>query len=414
MIEQTLHGLVVGLGKIRKDGSKEFRWLDKPIHNRIVSGGLDYCLTYNGSNTTIRNDGTSHSPSVSMFRRGDSAESSSHVYNWSGCVQFISIGTDGTTTSFNDTGLKSQVGSFSEASVYYRVPYCGMKLNKTGSLVNYRFNYQSVVVDSQTTVREIGFHGKYYGQEVYPLFSRIVLPEPVELAVGEALTVCYQIDVTYSGKNNETEVPNSLLSGLLDSEGNPLRAVTKMPFSALNDEMYNDWNVSTSFTISPFYRSEYSSTAAIKCYSMLASYPELRMTVPWEISSYASYSYGNSALPYSVEPNYRYPNDGEYGLNSNTTFSKDFQNCSVAVADYVPGSYYRDVIFTLNPAWPAFSGEEYKDIYAIHYNGQVIRFGHYDNTDPSNPVWVPKPWRKQFGQSYKFTFRYKLSTADTQ
>jgi hypothetical protein len=45
MISQSiskLGGRLVGIGVIHKDGSEDYKWLDKPIHNKIVSGGLDH------------------------------------------------------------------------------------------------------------------------------------------------------------------------------------------------------------------------------------------------------------------------------------------------------------------------------------------------------------------------------------
>lgn len=54
MIEQNnfLQGQLVGIGKIHTDGSEDFRWLEKPIKNRIVSGGIDHLLTLNGNQLT--------------------------------------------------------------------------------------------------------------------------------------------------------------------------------------------------------------------------------------------------------------------------------------------------------------------------------------------------------------------------
>ena len=51
--ETTLHGRLVGIGKVRKDGSEEFHWLEKPIHNKIVAQGLDYLFQQNGSDNVI-------------------------------------------------------------------------------------------------------------------------------------------------------------------------------------------------------------------------------------------------------------------------------------------------------------------------------------------------------------------------
>lgn len=420
MIEQTLHGLVVGLGKIRKDGSKEFRWLDKPIHNRIVSGGLDYWLTYNGSNSAIK---TSDYHGVSLLRRGSSAEGSGYYTNWSGPLQYMSVGTNGDATAFSDASLKSQVGGYSESSLYSTTPYCGMMVTHTTNIVKYRFNYVSVSMSEATTIREIGFHGKYYGQNIYPLFSRVVLPEPVELDAGEALIAVYQMNITFPDLNVETEVNSGLLSGLLDSDGNPLRGMKKMPISGFNN-YFNIW-VTNYIGTRPVAIIGTGSSSAVKAYTVPMANDERwdgpggQSSIPWEISSYpsrdthSSTASASNALGYTLVSTYRYNDGTESQYNDDTRFWGNTRDADISVRDYVPGTYYRDVELTLHQAWPYFNGEQYLDIYAIRYYGVVIRFGHYDNTDPSNPVWVPKPWRKQFGQSYKFTFRYKLSTADT-
>ena len=56
-----LHGQVVGIGKIRRDGSEEFRMLYNPVGNKIVSGGLDDLLMCEGNPNTVynRNDTSS-------------------------------------------------------------------------------------------------------------------------------------------------------------------------------------------------------------------------------------------------------------------------------------------------------------------------------------------------------------------
>ena len=157
MIEQTLHGLVVGLGKIRKDGSKEFRWLDKPIHNRIVSGGLDYCLTFNGSNSAhVQMDyANTNKCRYNPWRRIMNGQES--TFQYSGCLQYLSIGTDGSATSFTDTALKSQVGGYSETPAYSTAPYNGVMVeNRNVKVLHLRITLQSIAVENDTEVREVG------------------------------------------------------------------------------------------------------------------------------------------------------------------------------------------------------------------------------------------------------------------
>lgn len=414
MIEQTLHGLVVGLGKIRKDGSKEFRWLDKPIHNRIVSGGLDYFLKLNGSNSNFYN-GVYWGLNRNLFnpwRRYQTSESSYSPYN--GCLQFMSIGTDGTATSFSDTALKSQVGGYSETPAYSVAPYNGTMVEERNTKVlHLRITLQSVAVENETTIREVGWHGKIYGQENYPLFSRVVLPSPVTLASGEQLTVCYQMNVTLGW--DEQEISSSILSGLLDSDGNQVRAYSKRLVNNGCGNRYigqfGCYDSITEYYINTYGNGSGSNEATPTAgYTVIPSNLRYVMSPPF-LTFTADTNFSAKILSYSTNSNFNYPvNDN--GSVSFPSVNYGSSNGSYQVSDHTDGTNYRDISVTVAPDWPSQS-EGYQDIYGLVYFGCFIRFGYYDNTDPSNPVWVPKPWRKQFGQSYKFTFRYKLSTADT-
>ena len=238
MIEQTLHGLVVGLGKIRKDGSKEFRWLEKPIHNRIVSGGLDAWFQLNGSNTaTTTNDYWDN-------RLLSSSTSSSQPF--CGLLQYMAIGTDGTPTQFTDTALGAQVGGYSRATSYTIAPFVGFCVNSDNT-VSTRRQITSIAVTDSTTVREIGWFEKYTNADTYVMFSRVVLDSPVTLESGESLIVCYQINMTIANFD-ETEVPAAMLSGLLDEDGNQVRGLksTRIYTTGVNNLVRGQWYYGTS------------------------------------------------------------------------------------------------------------------------------------------------------------------------
>jgi hypothetical protein len=136
-------------------------------------------------------------------------------------------------------------------------------------------------------------------------------------------------------------------------------------------------------------------------------------------SPFNNYKDNNSVITYTTDPNWNMApqfskiDSGSGGGPTDCYLTGNAANVSsITPKDYTIGSYHRDTEMVVSPAWPSMSSG-YQDVYAINYNGLLTRFGYMDNTDPSNPVWVPKPWRKEFGRSYKFTFRYKLSTADT-
>lgn len=411
MIEQTLHGHIVGLGKRYGDGSVDYCLLDRPIHNRIVSGGLDYLMTLNGSNSAIFSYDSSDS--YNPYRRAGAVENSSFPYN--GCLQYMSIGTDGTATAFTDTALKAMVGTYTDIPALTTLPNNASRMIDNEYSVQHRVTLQSYTVTGDTTVREVGFHGKYYQQEVYPLFCRIVLDNPVNLSNGESLIVTYQLTVSYSGFS-ETETPSSLLQGLLDSDGNQLRAVQKCPVCSLygrsSDTGWNE-NIMCTFYMQRNGRGGYlSDDGRCSGYGITPLHHRCtRNSTSAGISTNGRLK-ASTGLSFSTNASYTFPAYMALSDSTNVQLSFIGTTNSCVVKDYVPGTYYRDAEVTVNTTWPNQSSG-YTDIYAIMYNGLTHRFGYYDTTDPANPVWVPKPWRKEFGKSYKFTYRYAIATEDT-
>ena len=396
--EMTLHGLLVGLGVEHKDGSKDFRWLEKPIHNKIVACGLDAYFQLNGSNTAT----TTTSPYQNRFL--GYSESARQI----GLLRFFAIGTSGTSTQFEDTSLISQVGGFSNAYSFTVLPYFGFRRNADDS-ASIRVQSTSIAVDSPTTVREMGWFEKYSGTDTYVMFSRVVLDSPVSLETGDKLLACYQIDINFASMS-ETEVPSSLLSGLLDSDGNQLRAFQSQRIIVYNGANVGVWrngnDATPSFPGIGYYYSygicgSATNASAIgwtfNCPFYKSSSPDDSSSIRYNTQSdFALLAQWSSSSSYS---RYNFKTDGNHIE-------------SYDPIDYVPGTYYRDRKIVTSPAWPNFSSGT-QDIYAINYSNLVMRFGHFDTTDPDNPVWVPKPWRKEYGKRYEFIYRLKLSTVDT-
>lgn len=431
--ETTLHGLVVGLGVQHKDGSKDFKWLDKPIHNRIVQSGIDYLLTFNGSNSNYYDMVNYNGPNCiyNPWRRMlNGGESSTCSYN--GALQYMAIGTDGTATEFTNTALGSQVGGYSETPAYSTVPYNGFMVEtRNTKTLHLRITLQSVAVENATTVREVGWFGKIYGQSVYPMFSRVVLPAPVELAAGEMLIVCYQLNVTLGW--DEYELSSSLLSGFLDSDGNQVRAYSKrivnnfmtdanigkwlsstygggsttMPEYIISGNGSGSYNNSTSTNL--YSNSALNTTDNSQWYKYVMMPPFVRQTFAYNTDA-NSYGRPSWCLLYNISGNNVEPNPSATMVDPDSKYNSTIG--SYTIADHESGTNYRDISVTVEPSWPNMD-YGYTDVYAVIYNGIVIKFGHYDTTDPSNPVWVPKPWRKQYGERYEFTFRTQFSTADT-
>lgn len=405
--EMTLHGKVVGIGIEHKDGSKDFKWLDKPIHNRIVSSGLDYLMTYNGSNRDLYNaQGAIH---YHRWRRMVESESSTDPYN--GCLQFLAVGTNGDSTSFEDTSLKNQVGGYSETVPYGWSPYNGTNIDPDTLTLKLRITLSSVPMENSVTIREVGWFGKYYNQNVYPMFSRVVLDDPVDLEINEKLIVCYELHI--NEYENDHEI-SSIFSGLLDYEGNALRAFAKRP-------IYGQYFEKTGWINGNYYGNGVSDKLLQIPYSIKTN----GLGHVWNASYNCSYNtrflsmgpvlknnyyyYSNTIIiPKNV--NYIEPKSSSTGLIDYNDYEYDSNNCILTVHDYIPGTFTRERDITILPAFPNMQEQQYRDIYSLIYEGIIIKFGYYDE----NKQWIAKPWRKEFGKTYKFTFRYKFSTVDTQ
>ena len=419
MIEKTLNGMVVGIGKVHKDGSKDFNWLDKPIHNKIVRGGLDYLMTFNGSNSALKEGPTWRGSSTgyviyyNRWRRTEATESS--YSNYSGCLQYLAVGTSGDPSSFDDTSLHSQIGTYNDEVPFRNAPYNGTNFDVDTNTIQLRITLQSVEMDDSYSIREVGWHGKYYNQAVYPMFSRVVLPVPVTLEVGERLIVCYQININeYSAEHDVS----SFFTGLFDSEGNALkvtcqrRIYVQYPEKGWIDGNYSGNGVSNKLIQIPY-------SISTSGYGRSVPHNSVFLTMgPVFVTNGSSdggfFSSGNLVIPKSVDDLIpRLVSIGSLEPRaSRTYYDYDNAHCSYTQLDYTPGSFIRDRIVTIGPAYPNINSG-YKDIPGFSYAGAIFRFGYYDNTDPSNPVWVQKYWRKEFNKSYEFTFRYKFDTIDT-
>lgn len=400
--ETTLHGLLVGLGVEHKDGSKDFRWLDKPIHNRIVACGLDAYFQYNGSNSATTTSGSFDNRFLSSDKSGSSTVS--------GLLQWFAIGTDGTATRFDDTALRAQVGGYSSASTWYQTPYTGWRVNSDDT-ISTRMQNNSIAVDSPTTIREMGWFEKYYNVSptTMVMFSRVVLDTPVHLEAGEKLLACYQLELTYNNLQ-ETEVPSSFLTGLLDSDGNQLRGFQSLRIyqeTSNNPVTRNTW-----YSGGTRIGAEVVSSSSLPITgSYMGTINGFQHIAPFK-APYGSHNWNGCIIYSRSTSGWSLPEQ----FARNTTYSSQQLNDSVNgenfeyayPLDYVPGTYYRDRRIVVSPSWPA-GNSSYKDVYAIGFNGLCMRFGHFDE----NNQWVAKPWRKEFGKRYEFIYRTKLSTADT-
>lgn len=388
---QKLGGKIVGIGKVHKDGSIDYRELEKPIHNRVVSGGLDYLMTYDGTNNTY----AYYDIKVDLYRGS----------NRNGCLKFMQAGTDGSSTAFTDTALKSPVGAPVDSLPFTGGVNCGSYVTDASSnQVRMRISMQTEAMASDTTLREVGFFGKYPNSSNYTMFSRVVLPSAIEVLTGEKLIVTYELTVTYD--NAEHDI-SSKLTGLLDSEGNSLKGIKK--FCSLHSTSFNPSNVFGTFSDNLALISLILPSGGGYQLTYPSNYKNVYPDLPlWAQSSNQT---NFKALGYSVDSSYDFPIDWSTSTPTNTLFTVNETLTTWNLLDYTPGDFYRDVELTVQPTWAISGTDTYADIYAICYRGIAIKFGYYDTTDPDNPVWVRKPWRKPITQSVKFRFRKSVSAA---
>ena len=146
-----LEGYVVGIGKVKLDGTEEFTWLDNPKHNRIVSTGLDHLMCYNGSTTGFYSS-ISSSPTEPAMWLGN-------LNNHYGALNFCKIGTNKTPTEFTDTDLKAPIGSMTSI-LKTGEPFCGTKCNSDGEYI-LRVSHISTAVPIQCKIWELGLFGQY-------------------------------------------------------------------------------------------------------------------------------------------------------------------------------------------------------------------------------------------------------------
>lgn len=399
-----LGGYLVGLGKRRVDGSEEYTVLEKPIHNKIVSTGLDHLLRYNGSNTD-----TAEASSDSIYAPlwGNGYYSSAHK----GVLCYAAFGTGNTATTFNTTTLENMVGSYT-STVKNGKPYTYTEL-KTFGTYSFYITHQHTAVTNATTVKEVGWFGRYNeSSPVYPLFSRVVLDTPVELAEGEQLITTYRLDVTF---NTLTETPVDMF-GLTATDGKPLKAVCKFVcYGYKNSDSGSSSNSGDTVMVERInnYGDAVWDSSPLRC----CNFHHPACSTSYSNSGYiTNFLYATKDIPFPAD-NAQMPYDGwsssgDSFIECYSTNGNNEQNYSVSVAPYTGfnrTTKYRDVTYTLNTYSPNLSIDATIDIYGLAIMDWMYRFGYYDETN----VFHPQALKKGANQTLTFTYRTRFTTEDT-
>jgi hypothetical protein len=402
-----LGGYLVGIGKIKANGEMEYKELETPIKNKIVNSGLNHLLMYNGSPSATLNIISGSRP---PFIIGG-------YNNYYGILQFSGIGTNGDETDFFDTGLKSQVGSYVGFSnndfIRTSNTYQTTKINSFGN-ISYKVTHKHSQVSETTTIREIGWFGRYgaSGSYVYPMFSRVVLPSPIVLNAGEQLITTYQLNVDFSNK----EPINIQFFGLKDSNGDTLYASKKLiQYYTLDSNGY------ATYLSAP--RLSYGSDSdSISAYIDGTSYPTSTLFYslhPVWFNTIDSNSYISSSVvgAYSTVDREHPSNGSQLSTSTNYTLSTSelvYKNLETNVYDYKcmdKKSKYRDVDYVWGIYSPNLGNKPsgYTDIHTITLHGYDYRFGYMNE---EGTAWVPQALRKYANQKLTLRYRQRFVTDD--
>lgn len=378
MIKQnnTLSGYVVGLGKVRADGSVEYRELDEPIKNTIVKQGLNKWFTHNGSNSAIVQN-----PDYDRvgFPTVD--------------IRAMCYGTSGNPTDFaTTTDLISKSMPTPYETIYSMTswPYKGTRNDPNDDkIVNYRWTTESNAAPIDINIREIGVYKKENSN--YYLFARIVLPSSFELQAGEKFICTYQLSVSFPHRGDT--VYRHLAPGVFfDASGHDLQPETNQEV-IVNSGLANvitsvrDGNdntlpyivPNTPFAFGPYCRLNNDGTG----------YSNTKDTVFYK-ESQVNYPAINAAFPtgYSLDTGAAHP-----------VFN---------ILNYTPDTFERKIFVRLPHLWPNMQYEtDYKDIWYLNFRCLAVRFGYMDNG-----VWTPAAWRKKGNEDVYFTLVNSFKTQE--
>lgn len=369
--QNYLHGRLVGIGKIRKDSSREFRFLEKPINNMILRCGLNEFMTYNGSNSA-----TSY-PDFAIKEP------------WS-IIEYCGFGTGNQSNDFaNTVALEHPVitpYSTRELRVW---PFVGIFCGNNGQDDSYkiRISHLSPSVAESVSVREIGYFKSYNSN--YYLFSRIVLPSVFYLDAGDKLITTYELVV--SNARTPLDVENC---GLHDSNDVELgcqvseRITYRESSCFVNFPTISGWGAGTFAYGLPYLHAPHSfySFSGIGSINTAQNYFTLRYT----------------------KSSFDFPTTNSATFSLRNVNASD--RCTNQSTVYTPDSFKRDIIVNVPAYWPEMSNNtDHRDIYAINWGALYVRFGHFD----ANMNFTPAPWRKLASRTAKFVFRQSIATVDS-
>jgi hypothetical protein len=379
-------GHLVGIGKIKKDGSMEYHEVD--IHNMITKDGLNTFFKYNNSNSAVRELDYS-----SAFR---------NISPWF-CLEYCAYGTGSDVNDFvNTTDLTSQQAIYNTTLTDW--PYTGSRVAGTNQF-KFRVSHQSTAAGSSVDIKELGWKKKV-GTNTYKLFSRVLLPSAYHLEAGEQLVTTYEVLLTFPLMNGLTYVQNSLFT---DSNGAALDLHLKQ-FAFIQDPF-----VATGLNRANI---PYIDERRVFDYSLIGSnytWNGENAAAPVLLGPYDKRPAADTsklyldALYYSTDSNIAFQSAVAPYTSSN--YDLGVAHTATQIQDYVDDTFHREIKVTVPAMWPKMSNAaDYTDIYLINFRGLNIIFGHFDE----NQEFVKTPWRKQANTSYTLTFSHVFMTQDAE
>lgn len=331
--------------------------IDSPTHNLVTASGIDLLL--NGRRVS---DGTSLISNFFMFTGNDYVKGFGFPYI------FVGSGTSPTTSDMVTLqSYKSAKSVTSSASL----------AGTATSIVDGKWHQRLVkiisVTDGDLPVTEIGF-----GPNVppsTPIFSRVILKNPITLAGTYSITYDFFISFPYHVRTTTADLGGSGIPGEL-----------KM------DEFY------------------YTAVAAIAIPKLAPGFDASSTCANCLVGPDAS-----TAVPLGILTPYCWPQDKLKSqcpmFSSDTTldFGDDsaarlpYQSngyCTCTPGSYVAGQGYRDFTYTVSAAYPTASSGVLHIAY-INLRGLAMRFGSYVNGS-----WVGQSLNKDSAHKLVITLRY--------
>ena len=424
-----LSGRLVGIGKIMKDGSKEFHWLKKPISNMMLSKGVDRLFKYNwGYNFFFDNSNINILGGLWASARKNFLNNNTNGYNGSnwgynqeiaGAVSFCSYGTDGTASDYMTTdALGAMVVRYDNV---YRItnskenlyPFHGTRQTSPGVL-DMRISHLSPAAGADVAVRELGYWGASYknGSDLtnWGMTSRIILPSPYYLNAGEQLLTTYEIRVTL-----DTDTSYGQFQSMTDTGGNALEYKCRRNLV----EVVGNFGGGANCHAFDFpYIDEQgggniwpSGTAAS---SNIPTGVKAGTTAqPWRWGG-STPNYTGSNLKYSSANNVAYTTDTTHEIpdwgtaESGLTIVQDSRHARANVRTYVAGSHEIIYDLILPQFWPNLSLDtDYADIAYLNVGGLAIKFGKM-----VDGVFTPQVCRKLATKQWKLSFKTSIKTPD--